>query len=296
MSAQPTMVRRDAAHVRTAPTRPTRTAHGIPGRAGQLVAALGDRADVHGACDEVGSGILADLSDHEMQEIRAVLRVVFGLDGPVLDLAAGLGRLTIPLLALRREVTALDLSGEMLERLERRLHQAPEALRLRCSTVQTDMSDFSLGRQFAAIVLGGSSIALLDEVSRAGLYRSVRRHLTPDGRFLVSTIDHGAALLPPEVGTELRAPSGRNYRVYDYWEPGAPTWTLTALPADSSRGPVTVCTTTQRVLSGDQLQIELERAGLQVLSRTVVSEGRTRQPVVLIEASLPRHAALPNFG
>ncbi|WP_127130038.1 daptide-type RiPP biosynthesis methyltransferase [Georgenia sp. SYP-B2076] len=290
MSALPTAAPTHAfgSPLRLAPARPT-TTHGIPGRAGHLVAALGDRADVHGPCDEVGADIHADLSDNEMHEIRAVLRTVLALEGPVLDLAAGLGRLTVPLLALRREVTALDISGEMLDRLVTRLHRAPEALLRRCSTVQADMSDFSLGREFAAIVLGGSSVALLDGAGRAGLYRSVCRHLAPGGRFLVSTIDHGAGLLPPEVGTELVTPSGRSYRAYDYWEPGAPTWTLTALPKDTGRGRVPVFTTTQRVLGGTQLQIELERAGLEVVSRTVVSQGRSRQPIVLIEASLPTY-------
>jgi methylation protein MtfA len=262
-------------------------AHGIPGHAGRVVGALGPRADVHGACDEVGAMVLADVADAEMQEVRAVLRLVFGIDGPVLDLAAGLGRLTIPLLALRKEVTALELSGDVIARFVHRLQQAPAGLRERCTTVQADMADFRIDRDFAAVVLGGASVSLLDEVGRMGLYRSVRRHLTANGRFLVSTVDHGAAALPPEVGGEVCAPSGRAYRVYEYWEPGAPTWTLTALSKDSGHGPVTVCTTTQRVLGAAQLQVELERAGFAVVSRTQVTEPGQRHPVVLIEAAVP---------
>jgi SAM-dependent methyltransferase len=269
--------------------RPSASAtHGIPGRAGRLVAALGARAQVHGACDETGAAVLADIADSDVNEVRAVLRLVFGLDGPVLDLAAGLGRMTVPLLALRREVTALELSGDVLDRLVRRLQQAPAALRQRCTTVQADMADFAIDRSYAAIVLGGASVSLLDEVARMGLYRSVRRHLAPGGRFLLSTVDHDAATaLPPELGTEVVTPSGHAYRVYEYWQADASTWTFTALPKDSGHGPVTVCTTTQRVLGAAQLQVELERAGMVVVSRTQITEPGRRHPVVLIEAALP---------
>ncbi|GAA1624394.1 daptide-type RiPP biosynthesis methyltransferase [Georgenia ruanii] len=271
----------------TAPRATTAATRGIPGHAGQLVASLGLRVELHPACDPVGSAMLADVADAEMQEVRAVLRLVLGVDGPVLDLAAGVGRLTVPLLALRKQVTALELSGDVIARLVHRLQQAPAALRARCSTVQADMADFRIDRAFAAVVLGGASVSLLDGADRMGLYRSVRRHLMPGGRFLVSTVDHGAAVLPPEVGGEVQAPSGRSYRVYEYWERGAPTWTLTALSKDSGHGPVTVCTTTQRVLGAAQLQVELERAGFSVISRTQVTEPGQRHPVVLIEAALP---------
>ncbi|MFD1506154.1 daptide-type RiPP biosynthesis methyltransferase [Georgenia yuyongxinii] len=272
----------------TAP-RPSVTAtHGIPGRAGRLVAQLGDRARVHGACDETGAAVLADIADSDVNEVRAVLRLVFGLDGPVLDLAAGLGRMTVPLLALRREVTALELSGDVLDRLVRRLQQAPAPLRQRCTTVQADMADFAIDRSYAAVVLGGASVSLLDGVGRMGLYRSVRRHLAPGGRFLLSTVDHGASTaLPPELGTEVVTPSGHAYRVYEYWQADAPTWTFTALRKDYGHGPVTVCTTTQRVLGAAQLQVELERAGMVVVSRTQITEPGRRHPVVLIEAALP---------
>ncbi|MFH5821617.1 daptide-type RiPP biosynthesis methyltransferase [Georgenia sp. AZ-5] len=285
MDASPLTTARPGARLALAAPRVSLSAsHGIPGRAGRTVAALGARAEVHGICDEAGSALYADLVDSDMQEIRAVLRAVLQVDGPVLDLAAGVGRLTVPLLALRREVTALDVSRDALRGLAGRLLKAPAPLRERCAMVQADMAGFALGRLFGAVVLAGCSVALLDETGRVGLYGSVRDHLAPGGRFLVSTVDHGALPLPPEVGTEVHAPSGRTYRMYEYWEPDAPTWTLTALPKDRRRGQVTVCTTTQRVLCPGQLEAELERAGFVVAARTQVTEHGYRQPLVLLDA------------
>ncbi|MBU6532324.1 class I SAM-dependent methyltransferase [Streptomyces sp. A108] len=272
----------------------------VPGRAGELLAALGDRAELHDVYDEVGSPIYHDFSVTDTHEVRELVGLVRRTPGAVLELAAGSGRLTLPLLALGRQVTALELSDGMLRLLDERLAQARGGLRERCVPVRADMSSFALGRRFEVIVLGTTSVSLLDEKGRAGLYAAVREHLAPGGRFLLSTADIVPSPAPgPDAGetaaeaeVEVEAVidavgvSGRVYRMHDHWPAGSDTRTVTIFPATvGDEGPVTVCTTTVGVLPADRLETELAAAGLTVLSRhPLPGAGRYRD--VLLEVGV----------
>lgn len=259
----------------------------IPGRAGARLAELGDRAVCWDLYDEVGSSVYHDLAGQDTHEIRELLTLVRTVPGPVLDLAAGSGRLTMPLLASGRDVTALELSGSMLKLLSARLAEAPEALRNRCTTVQADMSDFALGREFGVIVLGTTSVSLLDAPGRKGLYHSVRAHLAPGGRFLLSTVDLAANdNAPAETEVEFTTDSGRSYRMFEYWTPGAEARTVTVFPAVIGEGQVDVCTTSIRVLSADQLEEELRQSGFAACSRRLLPDVGARHHSALIEAEV----------
>ncbi|MEV8307290.1 daptide-type RiPP biosynthesis methyltransferase [Streptomyces flavidovirens] len=271
----------------------------VPGRAGRLVAELGDRAVLHDVYDDIGSLVYHDVSVRDTHEVRELVALVRRTPGAVLELAAGSGRLTLPLLALGREVTALELSDGMRELFAERLAQAPARLRERCVPVQADMSRFALGRRFEVIVLGTTSISLLYEKGRAGLYAAVLEHLAPGGRFLLSTVDvmtsDGPAPVPdtvaavadPEVELEVVGASGRTYRMHEYWAADADTRTVTVFPATAAdEGPVTVCTTTVGVLPADRLEAELSGAGLTVLARHPLPAGGWRHRDVLLEVGV----------
>ncbi|MEU7229366.1 daptide-type RiPP biosynthesis methyltransferase [Streptomyces chrestomyceticus] len=259
----------------------------IPGRAGTLLAELGDRAVCYDLYDKAGAPVYHDLAGQDTHEVRELLTLVRAVPGPVLDLAAGSGRLTMPLLASGRDVTALEISGSMLKLLDARLAGAPEALRNRCTTVQADMSDFALGRKFGVIVLGTTSVSLLDVPGRKGLYHSVHAHLAPGGRFLLSTVDLAAGgRAPAETEVEFTAASGRRYRMFEYWVPGAEARTVTVFPAVIGEAQVDVCTTSIRVLSADQLEEELRQSGFAVCSRSLLPDIGMRHHSVLIEAQV----------
>ncbi|GAA3800623.1 hypothetical protein GCM10022403_038640 [Streptomyces coacervatus] len=261
----------------------------VPGRAGALIAALGGRAVLHDLYDTYGSSVYHNLATHSDHEVRELLGAVRRLPGPVLDLAAGSGRLTLPFLALGREVTALELSPSMLDLLTARLATGPAALRERCTVVRGDMSDFSLGRRFGAVVLGTTTVSLLDEAGRAGLYRCVRDHLAEGGRFLLSTVEMDATR-SDENEAELVVHTGpAAYRVYEYWAPGDTTRTVTVFPDavdESGEGSVPVCTTTIGVLPADRLQAELAVAGFAVRARYPLPMAGARHPSVLLEAKV----------
>lgn len=261
----------------------------LPGAAGALLRGLGGRARLHDLYDDVGSAVYDDLCAADTSEVREILHLLRGTKGPVLELAAGSGRLTLPILAGGHEVVALELSPTMLGMLVDRLDAAPARLRDRCSTVRGDMSRFALGRKFGAIVLGTTSISLLDRPQRERLYAAVAEHLAPGGRFLVTTIYLDTAEAT-ETETEFRftGASGRDYRLIEYWPTDAAARTVTVLPAEPAEGPVDVCVSSVRVLSADHLETELRAAGLVTRARhTLLGEGlRYRDVLLEVEAEV----------
>jgi len=283
----------------TATAAATATAPVLTGRAGEAVAALGPRVRFRDLYDEVGSAVYHDLAGRDTHEVRELLARLRTRSGPVLELAAGTGRLTMPMLSLGREVTALELSGSMLDLLRERLEAGPPALRQRCVLVRGDMSAFALGRRFGAVVLGTTSVSLLDAAGRVGLYRAVRAHLAPGGRFLLSTVDaagpagHESAGHEPaadsaaEVALNYTAASGRGYRMFEQWSPGARTRTVVVLPEPlPDSGPVDVCTTEIGVLSADLLTEELVAAGFTAPRRHALPDAGVRHRDVLLETGV----------
>lgn len=102
---------------------------------------------------------------------------------PVLELACGTGRITLPLARAGYNITALDLSPAMLSILQDKA--ASEALHL--TLVEADMTAFQLVRTFRLIIIAYNSLLLLPtlELQRACLKRC-RAHLHPEGALIVS--------------------------------------------------------------------------------------------------------------
>lgn len=210
--------------------------------------------------DAAGAAVYHDTGSLDPTEIRELVRLVRATSGPVLELAAGSGRLTLPLLGLRRPLTAVELSADMAAILR------TEGARARggdlLEVVEADMSDFDLGRTFGVVALGASSIALLDPAGRQGLYACVRRHLAPGGVFLLSV----AHTLETDGGTcddtyDVRGRSGRAYRMHQFWQPGEEHRTVCVYPLDGDLPISPVCLSNPRVMDRDVVLAELVAAG-----------------------------------
>jgi SAM-dependent methyltransferase len=104
--------------------------------------------------------------------------------GPVLDVGAGTGRVTLDLVARGHEVVALDVDGELLAALEER------AAGLRVVTVRADARDFALGRRFPLILVPMQTLQLLGGTAgRAAFLARAREHLEPGGLLAVALAD-----------------------------------------------------------------------------------------------------------
>ncbi|HVE93288.1 MAG TPA: class I SAM-dependent methyltransferase [Acidimicrobiales bacterium] len=101
--------------------------------------------------------------------------------GAVLELAAGTGRLALPLATRGIETWALDASTKMLDRL--RAKPGAETIRV----VEADMADFTLERDdFALVFVAATSLfTLLSQELQLGCFASSARHLRSGGRFVI---------------------------------------------------------------------------------------------------------------
>ena len=93
--------------------------------------------------------------------------------GSILELGAGVGRITHPLLELGFRVTAVDNSSEMLAEISG------------ATTVLSDIEYLALGTSFDAVILGSFLIHAPATGARAALLEVCRRHVKPSGVVLI---------------------------------------------------------------------------------------------------------------
>jgi SAM-dependent methyltransferase len=116
---------------------------------------------------------------------------------PVLELACGSGRLTIPLAREVVNITGIDLSEEMINLAQLKASQA----RLHLRFIQGDMRTFDLGEKFKLIFVPAQSLSHLH--TRAEIqdcFACVQRHLADEGRFLIELFNSSAKMLAREPG------------------------------------------------------------------------------------------------
>lgn len=213
-----------------------------------------------------GADFYERLVGNDRAEIREVLALARQCDGPVLDIAAGSGRLTIPLVRSGARVTAIDLSEDMLDHLRRAV---PDDSALTC--IVADMCDFTLPDRYGLAILGATSITLLDREGRKRLYERVRHHLVQGGAFAF-TVAGGASARSLTVSTDREVivpgpiPGSTGDDVYlfsqqmeDLGAARIVNWVRAADIADGAEA--TVLTSRLRVLDATTLAGELVDAG-----------------------------------
>ena len=133
------------------------------------------------------SGRGAELYDRavfgDISEVREILAIVRGSDAQVLELAAGSGRLTLPLSRIARCVVAVDRSADLIAILRKRLVAAGSD---NVTVVEQDFFSFDKAGAFDVVVLGTTTIALFNEEDRRSLYQLAKGWLADRGRLILS--------------------------------------------------------------------------------------------------------------
>jgi SAM-dependent methyltransferase len=132
--------------------------------------------------------------------------------GPVLELGAGTGRVTLALLRAGVEVVAVDQSASMLQRLRTRAEALPREQQARLQLVQADLRKLKLRKRFGLILAPFN--LFMHMYTRADLERAlarVRAHLRDSGKLAFD-------VLMPDFGVLRRDPA-RFYRCRPVFDP-----------------------------------------------------------------------------
>ena len=127
---------------------------------------------------------------------------------PILELACGTGRITIPIAEKGISITGLDLLNTMLTEAKRKSKETGTEI----EWFDADMTNFDLNKKFNLILMPGCAFNwLLDLESVEKCLTSIKRHLNPNGGFIFDAFN-------PDLNLLVRDPS-KTYPNAKYQDP-----------------------------------------------------------------------------
>jgi len=150
--------------------------------------------------DAQHTDVYGDLSFYSAQAQR------FG--DPILELACGTGRLTIPLAREGYDITGLDISVGMLKTAK----EKAEKEGLHISWIYADCRNFDIAKKFNLIFIPFNSFAHIhDRESFEALCNCVKKHLSQKGHFIIDIFNPDLRILTSD--------SDKRFSVADYPDP-----------------------------------------------------------------------------
>jgi SAM-dependent methyltransferase len=232
--------------------------------------------------DSKTAAALARLYDLDLTEDPGDLDLYLALasrtGGPILEIAAGSGRVAIPLAEAGYEVTAVDIDPAMLARAEAAAKEAGPEIGALLHCVEADLIGLKLpgGARFHLAILALNSILLLQtrDMQQAAL-ESMARHLEPGGLAVVDVWLPSADELSrydgrigleyvrddPDSGLLITKTAAAQH------EPATGHISLTAIYEEGEQGGTPrrwVREDRLRLLNADELRAMAESAGLEV--------------------------------
>ena len=166
---------------------------------------------------------VADLYDYYVTvdfDVNFFLQEARKTGGKVLELTCGTGRISIPLIRARVDLTCVDYSKGMLAVLQGKLDKN----RFSCRVINMDITELSLQDRFDLIFIPLHSFSeILDKSKHKQTLERIRAHLTERGRFIctlqnpkvrIKSMDGALKLLgkfPTDSGGSLVVHSLSNY-------------------------------------------------------------------------------------
>jgi SAM-dependent methyltransferase len=140
-----------------------------------------ERPTTHSNLEEYADPELYDIENAYDDDLELLLRWAAAQGGPVIDLACGTGRTTIPLAEAGHRIVGVDIHGGMLARARAKARERGVAIEL----YEQDCADFSVPVQAHLISMTGHAFqAFLTNEDQDRLLRAVRRHLAEGGVFI----------------------------------------------------------------------------------------------------------------
>jgi SAM-dependent methyltransferase len=173
------------------------------------------------------------------------------VEGPILDLGCGTGRVTSHLVRRGYEVTGLDLDERLIAELD--------------NAEISDARDFQLDRRFALVLAPMQLIQLFDdEKERVRCLECVAGHLTAGGLAAFAIVES----MPEPVDTASPLPDTRE----------VDGWIYSSLPLDATvaGGAIRIRRLRQTVSPAGDLDEELDEIALRTLDAATVEEEARR--------------------
>lgn len=121
----------------------------------------------------VGASTYHSMTEADTSEVPELMGILKMAPGRILEIGAGAGRLTLPMLRAGREVTAVDLSAELLEILNHRVSEEPE-LSQRLRVFKGDAAQSLPEGPFGLGVIGTVTLGVFSPEDRAQLWQNMR--------------------------------------------------------------------------------------------------------------------------
>jgi SAM-dependent methyltransferase len=138
------------------------------------------RADM---IEKINFDLVADLYDYYVNvdfDINFFLTEAKKVNGKVLELTSGTGRVSIPLLSSGIDLTCVDYSKEMLAILKRKIKDKG----FKCSTFEMDITELSLKDKYDLIMIPFNSLSeIVDPRKHRKTLKKINEHLTDNGVF-----------------------------------------------------------------------------------------------------------------
>jgi SAM-dependent methyltransferase len=123
-------------------------------------------------------------NDPYTDDIPFILKWATKADGPIIDLACGTGRVTIPLAKAGHQLIGVDVHQGMLNHARQKSSRAC----LSIEWLEQDCTELKLGVKSPLIYMVGNSFQhFLSNEAQNGLLMSVHKHLRDDGIFIFGT-------------------------------------------------------------------------------------------------------------
>jgi len=136
----------------------------------------------HNNLEEFADSINYDMEDSSDTGIAFYVALAQETGSPVLEIACGTGRVSIPIARLGFAITGLDIVPGMLERAR------SKSVGLPTRWIEGDGRTFDLGEQFRLIFLTGNAFqSFLTNADQAALLQRVHAHLHDEGLFAFET-------------------------------------------------------------------------------------------------------------
>lgn len=165
--------------------------------------------------EEYSNPLLYDLENNRVPEFPFIREWAEFKQGPILDLACGTGRITIPLAEQGFKVTGVDINEGMLTRAKEKAKEKGVSINF----IHQDCAQLDLDETFPLVLLAGCAFQhFLTNESQEQLLRSVANALTSDGIFIFdSRFPCAKELLSPSTLSykkTLRDNEGREYDIF----------------------------------------------------------------------------------